>query len=147
MYSLYMYIGSLCNAAFPMARFTCIVTSQVFVKIWMRWRITLSSVFYRGTKHLWIVFSFKPHSPRVAGKQCKNQLEVTSTPFYQVQGQMEVCDVDFCDFVCWTPSGIHVERNIFLRYCTLVLYKIFLRNCRSYMAEILPIQYKTLFIQ
>ena len=31
MYSF--YIGSLCNVAFPMARFTCIVTSQVFVEI------------------------------------------------------------------------------------------------------------------
>ena len=31
MYSL--YIGSLCNVAFPMASFTCIVTSQVFVEI------------------------------------------------------------------------------------------------------------------
>ena len=31
MYSL--YTGSLCNIAFPMARFTCIVTSQVFVEI------------------------------------------------------------------------------------------------------------------
>ena len=33
MYSLYMYIGSLCNVAFPITRFTCIVTSQVFVEI------------------------------------------------------------------------------------------------------------------
>ena len=31
MYSL--YIASLCYVAFPMARFTCIVTSQVFVGI------------------------------------------------------------------------------------------------------------------
>ena len=31
MYSL--YVGSLCNIAFLMARFTCIVTSQVFVEI------------------------------------------------------------------------------------------------------------------
>ena len=31
MYSL--YISSLCNVAFPMARFTFIVTSQVFVEI------------------------------------------------------------------------------------------------------------------
>ena len=31
MYSL--YIGSLCNVAFPMARFTWIVTSQVFVEV------------------------------------------------------------------------------------------------------------------
>ena len=30
MYSL--YIGSLCNVAYPMARFTCIVTSQVLWK-------------------------------------------------------------------------------------------------------------------
>ena len=28
-----LYIGNLCNVAFPMARFTCIVTSQVFVEI------------------------------------------------------------------------------------------------------------------
>ena len=26
------YIGSLCNVDFPMARFTCIVTSQVFME-------------------------------------------------------------------------------------------------------------------
>ena len=57
MYSL--YIGSLCNVAFPIARFTCIVTAQVFVEIWMRWSISLSSAFYTGRKHLWIVFSFK----------------------------------------------------------------------------------------
>ena len=51
-------------------------------------------------------FYLKPHSP----SQCNNQLEVTSKHFYQVQGQMAVCDVEFCDFVCWTPRGIHVER-------------------------------------
>ena len=28
-----LYIGSLCIVAFPKARFTCIMTSQVFVKI------------------------------------------------------------------------------------------------------------------
>ena len=28
-----LYIGSLCNVAFPVARFTCTVTSQVFVEI------------------------------------------------------------------------------------------------------------------
>ena len=34
-YSVYrgILIVSLCNVAFPMARFTCIVTSQVFVEI------------------------------------------------------------------------------------------------------------------
>ena len=28
-----LYIGNLCNVAFPMARFTCIVTSQVYMEI------------------------------------------------------------------------------------------------------------------
>ena len=28
-----LYIGSLCNVAFPIERFTCIVTSQMFVEI------------------------------------------------------------------------------------------------------------------
>ena len=34
MYSL--YIGSLCNVVFPLARFTCFVTTQVFVEILMQ---------------------------------------------------------------------------------------------------------------
>ena len=34
MYSL--YIDSLCNIVFPMARFKCIMSSQVFVKIRMQ---------------------------------------------------------------------------------------------------------------
>ena len=48
MYSL--YIGSLCNIALSMARFTCIVTLQVFVK-------TLNAVrlpsFYRGRENIY----------------------------------------------------------------------------------------------
>ena len=60
MYS-FLFIGSLCNVTLPIARFTCIVTSQVFVEIWMRWSMALSSAFYRGREHLWKVFSFKGH--------------------------------------------------------------------------------------
>ena len=50
MYSV--YISSLCNIAFLVARFTCIVTSQMFVKIWMQWSIALSSAFYRGRENI-----------------------------------------------------------------------------------------------
>ena len=46
-YNYSFYIG-LCNMAFPMARLTCIVTSQVFVKNWMQWSKALSFAFYRG---------------------------------------------------------------------------------------------------
>ena len=42
-----LYIGSLYNLAFPIARFICIVT-QVFVEIWMRWSTAFSSAFYRA---------------------------------------------------------------------------------------------------
>lgn len=30
--------------------------------------------------------------------------------YYQVQGQIAVCEANYCDFVCWTPEGIHIER-------------------------------------
>ena len=51
MYSL--YIGSLSKITFPMIRSTCIVTSQVIVKIWMQWSIALSSAFYRGIENIY----------------------------------------------------------------------------------------------
>ena len=46
----------MCNLVFCtcMSRFTCIVSSLVFVKIWMQWGIALSSAFYR----IYVVFSF-----------------------------------------------------------------------------------------
>jgi hypothetical protein len=43
------------------------------------------------------------------GKYClqPNKGEMQSHEYYyQVQGQMAV----YCDFVCWTPKGIHIER-------------------------------------
>ncbi len=30
--------------------------------------------------------------------------------YYQIQGQLAVCEMEFCDFICWTPVGMHVER-------------------------------------
>ena len=43
-----LYIGSLCNIAFPMARFTCIVTSHRY-----SWKAECnSSAFYRGRDSL-----------------------------------------------------------------------------------------------
>ena len=51
----------MCNTVFRtcVSCFTCIVTSHVFVNIWMQWSRTLNSAFYRcGKRHLWIVFSF-----------------------------------------------------------------------------------------
>lgn len=33
--------------------------------------------------------------------------------YYQVQMQMALCEVEFCDFVLWTPKGMSVERITF----------------------------------
>jgi hypothetical protein len=31
--------------------------------------------------------------------------------FMQIQGQLFVCDIyEYCDFVRWTPMGVHIER-------------------------------------
>ena len=36
--------------------------------------------------------------------------------FTQVQGELMVCEKDFCDFVVWTPKGIFIQR-IFMDIC------------------------------
>ena len=30
--------------------------------------------------------------------------------YYQVQAQLHICDVEFCDFIVWTTKGLFVER-------------------------------------
>ena len=37
-------------------------------------------------------------------------LKLDHSYYYQVQGQLAVCEKDYCDFVCWTKQGMHVER-------------------------------------
>ena len=32
------------------------------------------------------------------------------TYYYQIQLQMKVCEVGYCDFVVWCPTDIHIER-------------------------------------
>lgn len=32
--------------------------------------------------------------------------------YYQVQALLAVCEKLFCDFICWTPVGMHVEHII-----------------------------------
>ena len=41
------------------------------------------------------------------------QLKSTHDYYIQIQGQMAICKKDYCDFVCWTPKGVHVERIAF----------------------------------
>ena len=38
---------------FPMVRFACIVTSQVFVKSLMQWSMAFSPAFYRGRENIY----------------------------------------------------------------------------------------------
>ncbi|XP_067664988.1 uncharacterized protein [Haliotis asinina] len=41
---------------------------------------------------------------------CPSSLPRDHVYYCQVQGQIAVCDVQYCDFVCWSPDDIHVER-------------------------------------
>lgn len=43
-------------------------------------------------------------------KLCTNSLIRSSKYYYQVQGQIAICEAGHCDFVCWTPKGLHIER-------------------------------------
>ncbi len=38
------------------------------------------------------------------------KLSHTHKYYFQVQGQMAICERSYTDFVCWTPHGIHTER-------------------------------------
>lgn len=39
----------------------------------------------------------------------KVQLKMSHEYYYQIQGQLAVCELEYCDFICWTPLGIHIE--------------------------------------
>ena len=45
----------------------------------------------------------------------KVHLEKRHNYYYQVQGQLALLNLQWCDFVVWTRSGIHVERITFDR--------------------------------
>lgn len=30
--------------------------------------------------------------------------------YFQIQGQLAVCSMEYCDFICWTTCGLHCER-------------------------------------
>ena len=48
-------------------------------------------------------------------KRSERGVELSSNHdyYYQVQGQMAICDAEYCDFVCWTLGGLHVERILY----------------------------------
>ncbi|KAL5020002.1 hypothetical protein ScPMuIL_002894 [Solemya velum] len=69
-----------------------------------------------------VIEKFHPNDAieKLAKKQLQNfccvtangvsQLEKSHKCFYQCQMQMAICDVEYCDFVMWSPNGISVER-------------------------------------
>ena len=40
----------------------------------------------------------------------KMQLSHEHDYYLQMQGQMSIANRNYCDFVCWTPAGMHIER-------------------------------------
>jgi hypothetical protein len=63
-------------------------------------------------------FKFREESPtsnnalsdRTFGLKCNDDGDVhlsNSHSYYnQVQGQLAICDVNYCDFICWTTKGV-----------------------------------------
>ncbi|KAL3880032.1 hypothetical protein ACJMK2_032304 [Sinanodonta woodiana] len=53
-----------------------------------------------------------PNSRRdnVLDKLCPHSLKPSHKYFTQIQGQMALTKLDYCDFVCWTSCGLHIER-------------------------------------
>ncbi|XP_071106878.1 uncharacterized protein [Haliotis cracherodii] len=55
-------------------------------------------------------FYLKPHVKY--DPVCINSLQTSHNYYHQVQGQLHVCDLNYCDFVVWSRKGIHIERVI-----------------------------------
>lgn len=47
------------------------------------------------------------------GITCKTALWKNHKYFSQVQGQMGICEYKYCDFICYTNVGLHIERVSF----------------------------------
>ena len=43
-------------------------------------------------------------------KDGKLSLSTIHDYYYQVQGQLSICNKPYCDFICWTKKGIFCER-------------------------------------
>lgn len=44
------------------------------------------------------------------GVMCSNSLRRNHRYYAQVQGQLLICEVSYCDFVVFTEEGLHIER-------------------------------------
>ena len=55
----------------------------------------------------------------------KSKLSRKHNYYYQIQGQISLFDYSYCDFVCWTPKGIHVERIMYdEEFVTVMISKL-----------------------
>ena len=72
-------------------------------------------------------------------------LSTTHAYYYQIQGQLAICDRPYCDFVCWTTCGMHLERDpmvwdeiqpkLDLFYVKVILPQILCPNTTSIVDE------------
>ena len=40
------------------------------------------------------------------------QLSSKHNYYFQIQGQLALCNRSYCDFICWTPLGVHIEKPV-----------------------------------
>ena len=87
-------------------------TSRCFTRpskrVWMLWRMTRGREV--SLQHLqWWSFYFQKIFYLVDTPNSK-QLNQKSNYYYQIQGQLAIYDLAYCDFVCWTPVGMLIQR-------------------------------------
>ena len=49
--------------------------------------------------------------------------------YYQVQAQIHICQVEFADFVIWSPQGLHIERIVAFFTDVLINVEVFYKYC------------------
>lgn len=40
------------------------------------------------------------------------QLSRNHAYYHQIQGQLAICEKEYCDFICWMPPGIYTEQIV-----------------------------------
>lgn len=70
--------------------------------------------------------------------ECDGSLRFNHKYFSQVQAQMGICSVQYCDFVCFTNKGLHVERILFdSRYYNSLVEKAYVKFTDCILPELL----------
>ena len=119
-----------------------------------RWKFVSCTCCGKGVIEIKCPYSIRDSVPAAAVDTANFYLEhseggimlsTTHAYYYQIQGQLAICDRPYCDFVCWTTCGMHLERDpmvwdeiqpkLDLFYVKVILPQILCPNTTSIVDE------------